>query len=49
MKKTKLYNSKAWLVRQLYRRQKTPQQIAEECGVTVKTIYRKMEEFGIKK
>jgi len=49
MAKTKLYNSKVWLIGQLYRQQKTPQQIADQCGVTVKTIYRKMEEFDIKK
>lgn len=47
--KTKRYNSKSWLVRQLYRKRKTPQQIADDCGVAVKTIYRKMEEFNIKK
>lgn len=47
MAKVKRYNSKRWLIRQLYQKQKTPKQIAEECGVRTKTIYRKMKEFGI--
>lgn len=47
MAKVKRYNSKTWLTRQLYRLSKTPEQIAKEQGVAVKTIYRKIEEFKI--
>ena len=46
--KVKRYNSKTWLVRQLYREQKSPEDIAKECGVDVRTIYRKIDEFKIK-
>lgn len=48
MKKAKLYTSEAWLRRKLYREQKTPEQIASECGASVATIYNWINKFGLK-
>lgn len=48
MKKIKRYESKAWLVRKLFREGKTVEEIAAECGVQPRTIYRKIEKFNIK-
>lgn len=45
----KMYNSKHWLMRQLFWEKKKPEEIAAECGVSHMTIYRKIAEFGIKR
>jgi hypothetical protein len=46
--KVKRYDSRIWLVRQLFRLEKTPEQIAVEQQVAAKTIYRKIEQFRIR-
>lgn len=49
MPKNKLYQSEAWLKRQVYHNKKKPEQIAEECGAALMTIYRYFDKFGIKR
>jgi transcriptional regulator of acetoin/glycerol metabolism len=45
----KKYLSKAWLYRQFVVLKRDADAIAEECGVNRRTIYRKLEDFGIVK
>lgn len=49
MAKVKMYQSKAWLERKLYREGKHPEEIAKEMGVSSSTIYNWMEKHGIRK
>lgn len=43
----KFYQSKAWLERKYYRERKSVEQIAKEAGVSVMTIRRYLEKFGL--
>jgi DNA-binding CsgD family transcriptional regulator len=45
----KLYQNKEWLKKRFYLDRKTPEQIAQECGVSLKTIYNHLNKFGLKK
>lgn len=45
----KLYLSKAWMQKRLFRDRKTPEEIAKECGVTPMTIYRAIRTHGFKR
>jgi transposase len=45
----KLYQSKTWLQREYWTKRKTVEQIAKEQGVTIMTIYRYLEKFGLRK
>lgn len=47
--RAKTYQSKEWLKYQLFNKQKTVQQIADECGVTYMTIMNAMKKNGLKK
>jgi transcriptional regulator of acetoin/glycerol metabolism len=47
--RTKLESSKAWLHRKYVVERKTPEQIAEQAGVSAATIYRRLKEFGLLK
>lgn len=43
----KLYASERWLKRRYLIDRKTPEQIAEECGVSHMTVYRYLRKFGL--
>lgn len=43
----KLYQSKEWLTRRYVIQKKTMSEIAEECGVSLMTIQRYLNEFGL--
>ena len=43
----KLYQSKDWLYRRYVVQKKTVTEIAAECGVSVMTIQRYLEQFGL--
>jgi DNA-binding phage protein len=43
----KHYKNKEWLYRRYVVQKKTMENIAQECGVTVMTIYRALKEKGI--
>jgi hypothetical protein len=45
----KLYQNKEWLRKRVYFDRKTPEQIAQECGVSLKTIYNYLNKFGLKR
>jgi hypothetical protein len=45
----KLYTNKTWLGKRYIVDRKTPQQIAEECGTSVETIYVYLAKFGFRK
>lgn len=49
MARLKLYQSKTWLMSQLYDKRNSPEQIAQAAGCAPKTIYRYMEQFGLRK
>ncbi|UTN92330.1 helix-turn-helix DNA binding domain protein [Streptomyces phage Stigma] len=44
-KAVKKYLSEKWLYRQHVVLRRSPESIAEECGVAVRTIYRKLEDL----
>lgn len=46
--KQKLYTSKKWLEQEIYRKHKTPVQIAKEQGVAIQTIYNNLAKNGIR-
>jgi DNA-binding MurR/RpiR family transcriptional regulator len=46
---TKLYTSEKWLRHQYLRQRKSPEEIAEMCGVSHMTIYRAINKFGLKR
>ena len=48
MAKKDLYKSKPWLHKRFVQDKKTPQEIADECGVTLQTIYLYLNKFGLK-
>jgi DNA-binding phage protein len=43
----KLYKSKDWLYRRYVVQRKTMEEISKECGVSVMTIYRSLQEVGL--
>jgi len=43
----KPYKNKEWLYRRYVVQKKTMESIAQECGVTVMTIYRALKEKGL--
>jgi len=43
----KLYKSKDWLYRRYVVQKKSMEDIAKECGVSVMTIYRSLQEAGL--
>jgi DNA-binding MurR/RpiR family transcriptional regulator len=45
----KLYTNNIWLKKRFQLDRKTPQAIAEECGVSVATIYFYLDKFGLRK
>jgi len=45
----KFYQSKNWLHKRYVQDKKTPEQIAEECGVTLQTIYLYLKKFNLQK
>jgi hypothetical protein len=44
----KLHYSKEYLKKRYIMDKKTPQQIAQECGVSVQIIYRQLKKFNLK-
>jgi anaerobic selenocysteine-containing dehydrogenase len=45
----KLYTNEAWLRKRYHLDNKTPEQIATECGASLKTIYIYLDKFGLRK
>ena len=45
----KLYTNQTWLRKRFQMDRKTPQEIAQECGVSVATIYVYLDKFGLRK
>lgn len=45
----KLYNSERWMRMMYLRERKTPEEIAEICGVSHMTIYRAINKFKLKR
>ena len=45
----KLYLNENWLRKRYQLERKTPQEIATECGVSLKTIYIYLDKFGLRK
>jgi DNA-binding MurR/RpiR family transcriptional regulator len=45
----KLYTNPLWLKKRSQLDRKTPQEIAQECGVSVATIYVYLDKFGLRK
>lgn len=43
------YKSEKWMRLMLLRRRKSPQEVADICGVSAMTIYRYMEKFRIRR
>ena len=43
----KMYKNKDWLHRRYVIQRKGMEEIAQECGVTVMTIYRALKEKGL--
>lgn len=43
----KLYTSKVWLTKKYISDKMSPEEIAEVCGVTSRTIYSKLKSFGL--
>jgi hypothetical protein len=42
------YKNKSWLHKRYVQDKRTPQQIADECGVTLQTIYLYLGKFNLK-
>lgn len=45
----KLYQNENWLRKRFHVDKKTPEQIAAECGASLKTIYLYIDKFGLRK
>lgn len=45
----KLYTSEVWLRKRYHLDKKTPEQIAQECGTSVETIYVYLAKFNLRK
>lgn len=48
-KSAKLYTNEVWLKKRFHFDKKTPEQIAQECGVSVETVYVYLAKFGLRK
>jgi hypothetical protein len=48
-KSAKLYTNELWLKKRFHMDKKTPEQIAQECGVSVETVYVYLAKFGLRK
>jgi hypothetical protein len=46
---SKLYTSEKFMRQRYLRQRKSPQEIADECGVTLITVYRYLDKFGLKR
>lgn len=49
MRSTGLHLSEAFMKKRYIVDKKTPEEIAQECGVSVQLIYRQLKKFGLKK
>lgn len=49
MKQSKVYLSEKWLRLQYLRLRKSPQEIAEMCGVSQQTIYTQINKFKLRR
>lgn len=45
----KLYQNEAWLRKRFHVDRKSPEEIAKECGVSLKTVYIYLDKFGLRK
>jgi hypothetical protein len=45
----KNYQSKAWMHKRYVQDKKTPEEIAQECGVTIQTIYLYLNKFHLRR
>lgn len=45
----KNYRSEKWLRRRYLQEKKTPEEIGKECGVSHMTVYRYINQFGLKR
>ena len=45
----KLYQNEVWLKKRYHLDKKTPEAIANECGVTVETVYVYLAKFNLRK
>lgn len=45
----KFYTNEVWLRKRYTLDKKSPKEIADECGVTVETIYVYLAKFGLRK
>ena len=48
MSKKDFYKNKSWMHKRFVQDKCTPQEIADECGVTLQTIYLYLNKFGLK-
>lgn len=48
MSKKDLYKNKSWLHKRYVQDKKTVEEIAQECGCTIQTIYLYLNKFGLK-
>jgi hypothetical protein len=48
MTNNKLHHSKSYLKKRYIVDKKTPQQIAQECGVSIQIIYKQLKKFNLK-
>jgi Zn-dependent peptidase ImmA (M78 family) len=49
MKNNKLHTSKEFLKKRFIQDKRSPEDIANECGVSVQLIYRQLKKFGLRK
>jgi hypothetical protein len=45
----KLYTNEVWLRKRFLMDKKSPQEIAQECGASVETVYVYLAKFGLRK
>ena len=45
----KLYTNEMWLKKRFHVDRKSPEAIAQECGVSVETVYVSLAKFGLRK
>jgi DNA-binding CsgD family transcriptional regulator len=45
----KLYTNEMWLKKRFHVDRKSPEAIAQECGVSVETVYVYLAKFGLRK
>jgi Zn-dependent peptidase ImmA (M78 family) len=49
MRSKGLHLNEAFMKKRYVMDKKTPEQIADECGVSVQIIYRQLKKFGLKR